>query len=70
MTKKKKPTEGEKAKVHKELGGFEIKIDEFGEISSSFSIDKINPFLNDNVDDKKLEEREGKYGEDEDSKKD
>lgn len=62
MAKKK---DDKKAKVHKELGGFEIKIDQFGEINSSFSIDKINDFLNENVDDKKLEERDGKFGDQE-----
>jgi hypothetical protein len=35
-----------------------MNINSFGEISSSFSIDKINAFLNKNVDDKKLRDRE------------
>ena len=52
----------EKGKVHEELDGFEIKIDAFGEITSSFSIDKINTFLNKNVDDRKMDERNGKFG--------
>lgn len=54
---KKKPKEG-KPEVHEELKGFEIKINEFGEIISSFEVDKINEFLNENVDDKKLRERD------------
>lgn len=33
-------------------------INSFGEISSSFSIDKINEFLNKNVEDKKLKDRD------------
>ncbi len=45
-------------KVNKDLEGFDIKIDSFGEIKSTFDIDKINEFLNKNVEDKKLQERE------------
>lgn len=59
MAKKKdKNPEGEKPKVNKELEGFDIKIDSFGEIQSSLPIDKINEFLNKNVDDKKLRDRD------------
>ncbi len=47
-----------KPKVHKDLDGFDISIDSFGEIHSNMNIEKINQFLNDNVDDKKLLERE------------
>lgn len=43
-----------KPKVHEELGGFEISIDSFGEIKSNTNIEKINTFLNKNVEDKKL----------------
>jgi hypothetical protein len=57
MDKKKKP-EKPKPKVHKELNGFDISIDQFGEIRSNMNIEKINDFLNENVDDKKLAERE------------
>ena len=56
MTKKKKKEE--EPRVHEELKGFKMEINSFGEISSSFSIDKINEFLNKNVEDKKLKERE------------
>lgn len=52
--KKNKP----KPKVHKDLQGFDISIDTFGEIKSNMNIEKINEFLNQNVDDKKLAERE------------
>jgi hypothetical protein len=52
--KKNKP----KPKVHKDLQGFDISIDTFGEIKSNMNIEKINEFLNKNVDDKKLAERE------------
>mgnify|MGYP005831249975 CR=1 FL=1 len=54
--KKNKPKP--KPKVHKELSGFDISIDQFGEIRSNMNIEKINEFLNENVDDKKLAERE------------
>jgi hypothetical protein len=47
-----------KPKVHKELQGFDVSIDSFGEIKSNMNIEKINEFLNKNVDDKKLAERE------------
>lgn len=54
----KKPKKEEEPKVHKDLEGFKMSIDSFGEISSSFPIDKINEFLNKNVEDKKLKDRE------------
>lgn len=57
MTKKKKKQK-EEPSVHSDLEGFKMEIDSFGEISSSFSIDKINEFLNKNVEDKKLKDRE------------
>ena len=47
----------EKPRVHKDLNGFDIKINSFGEIQTSFDIDKINQFLNKTVDDKKLRHR-------------
>lgn len=51
MAKKKKKKDPE---VHNELDGFNIKINEFGEITSSMDVDKLNKFLNENVEDKKL----------------
>ena len=45
-------------KVNPELEGFNIEIDSFGEIKTNYSIDKINEFLNKNVEDKKLAERD------------
>lgn len=53
MSKKKEESE-EKPKVHKDLEGFDIKINTFGEIQMSYDISKLNEFLNKNVDDKKL----------------
>ncbi len=47
-----------KPRVHKDLDGLEVSIDSFGEIRSSMNIEKINEFLNKNVDDKKLLERD------------
>ena len=55
---KKKKDENQKPKVAKELDGLELNVDSFGEIQNSLSIDKINDFLNKNVDDKKLRNRE------------
>jgi hypothetical protein len=57
MSKREKP-EKPKPKVHKELNGFDLAIDQFGEIKSNMNIEKINDFLNKNVDDKKLAERD------------
>lgn len=54
----KKSKKEESPKVHKDLQGFHMNIDSFGEISSSFPIDKLNEFLNNNVEDKKLKDRE------------
>lgn len=47
-----------KPRVHSELKGFEVSIDQFGELKSNMNIEKINEFLNQNVDDKKLAERD------------
>jgi len=54
MTKKK---DKKTPKVNPALEGFDIKIDTFGEIKSTMDIDKINEFLNKNVEDKKLIDR-------------
>ncbi|MDQ3072070.1 MAG: hypothetical protein M3Q97_02220 [Bacteroidota bacterium] len=45
------------AKVHPELEGLSLKINEFGEIESNIDITKINEFLTENVPDKKLMNR-------------
>ena len=57
MAKKKKSTE-KKARVHKELEGFEIKVNPLGEITSNYNIDQINKFLDKNVYDKKLTKKD------------
>ncbi len=59
MTKKSKKPEGrDKPKVHKDLKGLDITIDQFGEIKANMDIEKLNQFLDRNVDDKKLAERD------------
>ncbi|MBB6327045.1 hypothetical protein FHS59_002673 [Algoriphagus iocasae] len=57
MAKKKNKKDAD-PKVHEDLKGFKMDINSFGEINSSFSIDKINEFLNKNVEDKKLKDRD------------
>jgi len=52
-----KSSEKSKAQVSPELDGFDIHIDSFGEIKTNFEIDRINEFLNNTVDDKKLRDR-------------
>lgn len=54
---KKKPKEG-KPQVHEDLKGFELNINEFGEIKTNMDIEKLNKFLNKNVEDKKLKDRD------------
>lgn len=54
---KKNPQKG-KPEVHDDLKGFDIKINEFGEIVSNVKVDKLNEFLDENVEDKKLIDRE------------
>ena len=58
MAKKKEAPKQELPKVHKDLDGFEISINTFGEINRTIDIEKINAFLNKNMDDKKLRGRE------------
>jgi hypothetical protein len=53
MSKKNK-IKVELPKVHKDLNGFDVTINSFGEIQMSYDIEKINNFLNSKVDDKKL----------------
>lgn len=42
------------ARIHQSLKGFDVNINEFGEISHEINIDLLNTFLNENVQDKKL----------------
>lgn len=61
----KKNTNKENPDVNEELKGFNIKINEFGEITTNLEIDKLNEFLNENVEDKKLKESETEEKEEE-----
>jgi hypothetical protein len=54
MTSKK----NQKAKVNPDLAGFDVGVDTFGEITTSYNIDELNDFLNKNVEDKKLKDRD------------
>ena len=62
--KKTTPDPEKKARVHKELEGFEIGVNPLGEITSNYSIEQINQFLGRHVRDKKIVHREGQFGED------
>ena len=53
---KKIPKEGS-PEAHEELQGFDIKINSLGEIVSTLPIDKLNSFLDNRVQDKKLSSR-------------
>ena len=59
----KKPDPDKKARVHKELEGFEIKVNPLGEIISNYTIEEVNAFLGRHVRDKKLVDRAGAFGE-------
>lgn len=54
----KQPAKKKKPRVHKDLQGFEVSINQFGELKTNMNIEKINEFLNKNVDDKKLLDRD------------
>jgi hypothetical protein len=58
MSDEKKPKKTPKtpAKIDK----FDMGINEFGELTTTINLDKINDFLNKNVGDKKLAEKEEK----------
>lgn len=56
-TKKKKV---EEARVNPELKGLDIRVNEFGEIEANIAIERLNDFLDQNVIDKKLEEKREK----------
>ena len=47
----------EKARVHEDLDGLELSINSFGEIKSNVAVEKVNDFLNKNVEDKKLKKQ-------------
>lgn len=56
MAKKKK--QKSLPEVHDDLSGFDIKINQLGQLQAGYDIDNINGFLNENVEDRKLTDRE------------
>lgn len=56
--KSNKKKDSKKPKVHPELEGFNIEVNSFGEIVSTHKIDELRSFLDKNVVDKKLKDRE------------
>jgi len=44
----------EKPETHEDLQGFDIRIDEFGNVQTTLTQAQINRFLNQNVEDKKF----------------
>lgn len=56
--------ESEKAKVHKDLKGLDLKVNNLGEIQSSIPIDKIIDFLDEHVEDKKIDNKTKKASSD------
>lgn len=53
MSKKKKQKEDD-PKIHGDLQGFNIHIDEFGQVHTTLSQEELNSFLNEKLDDKKF----------------
>jgi hypothetical protein len=62
MGRIKKSDKKKDASVHEELQGLDLKINEFGEIIGNKKIEEINEFLDRHVDDKKLIDRSGEFG--------
>lgn len=58
MSDEKKPKKPVKKKTS--IDKFDMGINEFGELTTTVTLDKINNFLNENVADKKLTEKEEK----------
>jgi hypothetical protein len=58
VPKENTPPKKRKPRVHSQLEGFELSIDQFGELKSSMPIEKLNKFLDENVPDNKLDDRE------------
>lgn len=56
----KKFSHKDKPDVHRELKGFEIKINSFGEMESNMSIEKLNDFLNEKLEKEEKKEKKKK----------
>ncbi len=54
MMDDRKQDEKRKQDLHEELEGFDIRINEFGEMTTNINIDRINAFLNTHLADRKL----------------
>lgn len=52
-------------KVHKNLEGFNIKINSFGEIESNLNTEKLNEFLDENMEGKEVEDPKDGWQEEE-----
>jgi hypothetical protein len=59
----KKDGKKQKPEVHKDLEGFTVRVNEFGQIVTTKKIEELNEFLDRNVPDKKLEDRREESGE-------
>ena len=59
MAKKKKTTalKSTRPSFHERLEGFDIKVNSFGEMESTFEIDKLNQFLNEAAKEKSSEKK-------------
>ena len=60
MKEKKEDKKQVKPKVHQSLKGYDIFINEFGEIISTVKTEKLNEFLNLELEDKKLKKKDDK----------
>ena len=58
MSDEKKTKKNTKKKM--QMDKFDMGINEFGELTTTINLDTINNFLNENVEDKKLTEKEEK----------
>lgn len=47
-------TKSQVPSVNPELNGFDVRINEFGEIVSTYNVAKLNDFLDEHTDDKKF----------------
>lgn len=54
MADKNDPKKSGKPKIHDDLKGFNIHIDEFGQVRSTLGQEELNAFLNEKVKDKKF----------------
>lgn len=63
MAKKSKKEENN-PRIHKDLKGFNIHIDEFGQVKTTLSQEDLNSFLNEQVEDKKFSPKVKKQLED------